>query len=518
MITPGKFSVTDVFDTNKYAHDPRNDFMNWTMVDTGTFDYAADAWGYTLGARSNGTGPMDLARWPVRSFQRAQQPGPGPAIQPIPVWSAKSRNAMSCGDSPARSGHRLPHRGRMGSFADAIGTGAVDRRPRRHRRGAPLQQPRRRQRQPGAAGRADLGVFARAGSPTATSSPTSSPTRPDRRGRLSLSGNRWGRPDDTVGLAGVVNAITSEHEAFLNAGGLGILVGDGLLPHPGPEQIIETYYSLPVSSSSSRSIISSSSIRATTATAARRMSLPDAFTRNSDIDNSDIDRQGACRLSRRHCLASEASTCWQVGGRRMAAELDGPRLAPRSGRARQLVVFLHGYGADGNDLIGLAPRWQRLMPTVAFVAPNAPERCPGSPGYQWFPISRLDPKEMQKGVEFGGAIFRSFSRIRTRAIELPPERLALVGFSQGTMMSLQVGLRRAVKPAAIVGYSGVLAGSPPALGTEHAAAGPSDPRRCGRDDPGRRAVHVRGRARPCRCSATVHLCPASAIPSTRRVC
>jgi phospholipase/carboxylesterase len=107
-----------------------------------------------------------------------------------------------------------------------------------------------------------------------------------------------------------------------------------------------------------------------------------------------------------------------------------------------------------------------MMPTVAFAAPNAPERCPGSPGYQWFPIARLDPQEMQKGVESAAPIFEAFLEAELARLNLPPERLALVGFSQGTMMSLQVGLRRAVKPAAIVGYSGVLAGPPPALGAD----------------------------------------------------
>jgi len=81
------------------------------------------------------------------------------------------------------------------------------------------------------------------------------------------------------------------------------------------------------------------------------------------------------------------------------AELDGPRLAPRSGQARQLVVFLHGYGADGNDLIGLAEHWREFLPGAVFVAPNAPDRVPGAPsGFQWFPISRIDPHEMQNGV------------------------------------------------------------------------------------------------------------------------
>ena len=139
--------------------------------------------------------------------------------------------------------------------------------------------------------------------------------------------------------------------------------------------------------------------------------------------------------------------------------LSGPRLPPARGTATHLVVLCHGYGADGNDLIGLAPHWQRALPTVAFVAPNAPERCPGSPGYQWFPISRLDPGEVTKGVEAAAPALDAFLDAELARLELPGDRLALVGFSQGTMLSLQVGLRRAVKPAAIVGYSGMLAGA-----------------------------------------------------------
>jgi phospholipase/carboxylesterase len=139
--------------------------------------------------------------------------------------------------------------------------------------------------------------------------------------------------------------------------------------------------------------------------------------------------------------------------------LSGPRLPPARGAATHLVVLCHGYGADGNDLIGLAPHWQRLLPTVAFAAPNAPQRCPGSPGYQWFPISRLDPAEVAKGVESAAPALDAFLDAELARLELPPDRLALVGFSQGTMLSLQVGLRRAVKPAAIVGYSGMLAGA-----------------------------------------------------------
>ncbi len=147
--------------------------------------------------------------------------------------------------------------------------------------------------------------------------------------------------------------------------------------------------------------------------------------------------------------------------------LSGPRLPPARGAATHLVVLAHGYGADGNDLIGLAPHWQRLLPTAAFVAPNAPELCSaGGGGYQWFPISRLDPHEMARGVESVAPVFENFLDAELSRLNLAPDRLALVGFSQGTMLSLHVGLRRAVKPAAIVGYSGMLAGAPPVLGED----------------------------------------------------
>ncbi|HEY1711028.1 MAG TPA: prolyl oligopeptidase family serine peptidase [Rhizomicrobium sp.] len=145
----------------------------------------------------------------------------------------------------------------------------------------------------------------------------------------------------------------------------------------------------------------------------------------------------------------------------MPRPLSGPRLPPLRGKATHLVVLCHGYGADGNDLIGLAPHWQRELPSVAFVSPNAPEPCPGAPGYQWFPISRLDPAEMRKGVESAAEVLNAFLDAELARLELPHDRLALVGFSQGTMMSLHVGLRRATRPACIVGFSGTLAGEAP---------------------------------------------------------
>src|SRR5262252_7580744 len=139
------------------------------------------------------------------------------------------------------------------------------------------------------------------------------------------------------------------------------------------------------------------------------------------------------------------------------AELDGPRLEPRSPPARQLVVFLHGYGADGNDLIDIGRAWQGLLPQAAFVSPHAPEPCGQAPaGRQWFPLTFRDPNERWTGVNKAAPILASFLDAELKRRNLPPSALALVGFSQGTMMALHAGLRRATAPFAIVGYSGIL--------------------------------------------------------------
>ena len=140
----------------------------------------------------------------------------------------------------------------------------------------------------------------------------------------------------------------------------------------------------------------------------------------------------------------------------MAAQLDGPRLEPRSGAARRLVVFLHGYGADGNDLIEIGRAWQQLLPDTAFVSPHAPEPCAGAPmGRQWFALTFRDPDERWRGVNAAAPILNAFLDAELERRKLPPSALALVGFSQGTMMALHVGLRRPTPPAAIVGYSGL---------------------------------------------------------------
>ncbi len=141
----------------------------------------------------------------------------------------------------------------------------------------------------------------------------------------------------------------------------------------------------------------------------------------------------------------------------MAAAIDGPRVAAKSGKARQLVVFLHGYGADGTDLIEIGRQWRAFLPDADFVAPNAPERCTMSPmGRQWFPLTMRDPEERWRGVIGARPILDAFLDAELEKRGLDERALALVGFSQGTMMALHVGLRRAIAPRAILGYSGIL--------------------------------------------------------------
>ena len=138
--------------------------------------------------------------------------------------------------------------------------------------------------------------------------------------------------------------------------------------------------------------------------------------------------------------------------------LDGPRLPPAAGgAAKSLVVFLHGYGADGNDLIGLGREWARDLPHTAFVSPNAPELCPGTPtGRQWFPLSMRDPQEFARGVARARPALDVFLDAEFGRHGLDERASALVGFSQGTMLALHVGPQRKRQFAGILGYSGLL--------------------------------------------------------------
>jgi high affinity Mn2+ porin len=249
VLTVGKFAVTDIFDTNKYAHDAKSDFMNWALIDTGTFDYAADAWGYTYGAAAE----WYQGDWTVRGgvFDLTVVPNStelDPTFDQFQWIGEVERRYLIAGQPGKVALTGFLSRAHMGSFQDAIALAAITGGPtdiaavRRYnsRGGVSLNLEQQITEQ--------IGVFARAGWANGNIEPFEF-TDIDRTvaAGVSLNGKQWGRPDDTVGLAGVVNGISGVHRAFLNAGGLGILVGDGMLPHPGLEQIVEAYYQLPVS-------------------------------------------------------------------------------------------------------------------------------------------------------------------------------------------------------------------------------------------------------------------------------
>jgi high affinity Mn2+ porin len=251
VITIGKFGVADAdvkgtFDSNQYAHEPRTDFLNWALVDTGTFDYAADAWGFTYGTLVEWyKGP-----WTLRGglFDLSIVPNStelDPRFSQF-QWDSEIERRYKLWEQPGKL--RITgflSRGRMGSFEDAIQLSEVTGQPadiaavRDYRSRGGISINLEQQLTP------DLGVFARAGVADGNIEPFDfTDIDGTVAAGVSLSGKKWGRPDDTWGLAGVINGISNVHEAFLNDGGLGIVVGDGKLPHPGLEQIIETYYSL----------------------------------------------------------------------------------------------------------------------------------------------------------------------------------------------------------------------------------------------------------------------------------
>ena len=149
----------------------------------------------------------------------------------------------------------------------------------------------------------------------------------------------------------------------------------------------------------------------------------------------------------------------------MPAPLNGPRLPAASGAAKGLVVFLHGYGANGDDLIDLGRHWRAALPDVAFASPHAPEPCPAAPmGRQWFAFSDAPPEDPAGAARrWAGAVaarpaIDAFLDAELGKFRLDDSRLALVGFSQGAMMALHVGLRRKRAPACILGYFGLLIG------------------------------------------------------------
>lgn len=142
-------------------------------------------------------------------------------------------------------------------------------------------------------------------------------------------------------------------------------------------------------------------------------------------------------------------------------DLDGPRFGPATrGAPDSLVVFLHGLGADGNDLIELAPILAQRLPRTAFVSPHAPFPCDMAPyGRQWFSLLDRTPAMILAGVRAAAPILDAFLDAELARHALDGSRLALLGFSQGTMMSLHVAPRRTAAVAGVVGFSGALVGA-----------------------------------------------------------
>ena len=141
--------------------------------------------------------------------------------------------------------------------------------------------------------------------------------------------------------------------------------------------------------------------------------------------------------------------------------VNGSSLQPLSGgNPKQIVLLLHGFGSNGADLISLAPHWQRDLPDALFLAPNAPGRLSVlSAGYQWWPLSAFTPQALASGAASAAPAIDAFIDRKLHQYGLTEATLAIVGFSQGTMMALHVGLRRPRQVAAIVGFSGMLTGA-----------------------------------------------------------
>ncbi len=138
--------------------------------------------------------------------------------------------------------------------------------------------------------------------------------------------------------------------------------------------------------------------------------------------------------------------------------LAGPEIASQSGVTKRLVIFLHGLGADGNDLISIAPMLE--LPDTHFAAPNAPFPCDMAPyGYQWFSLQDRDPTRIVKEINIAAPILSAYIDAQLAKHQLAPKDVALIGFSQGSMMSLHTAPRRAEAIAGVVGISGALFGA-----------------------------------------------------------
>jgi high affinity Mn2+ porin len=255
VLTIGKFAIVDIFDSNRYANSPKTDFLNWSLINTGTFDYAGDGWGYTYGAAAEWyqnswtlrAGVFDLSATPAGG----NSPNGGVLDSTFQQYAfvAEIEKRYELWGQPGKfKVTGFLNRGRAGRFQDSITLAQITGES------ADITAVRRYTGRPGVSINLEqqiadtVGVFARAGWADGNIEPWDF-TDIDRTvaGGVSINGKKWGRPDDTIGIAGVVNNISGVHQAYFNAGGLGILIGDGQLPNPGLEKIFETYYSYALS-------------------------------------------------------------------------------------------------------------------------------------------------------------------------------------------------------------------------------------------------------------------------------
>ena len=247
VVTVGKFSVVDIFDTNKYAHDPRSDFLNWSLVDGGAFDYAADAWGYTAG----GVAEWYQNWWTLRAglFDGSNVPNSkrlesavGRQFQSVIEAEARYDSFGQTGKVKLLGFLTLAKLGTFAGLSDYFAANpngdnvsAESVRHIRNKFGGMLniEQPLTE----------DFGLFLRA---SLSDGHTEAYDFTDIDQSISfgaaLNGNRWGRNDDNIGLAFAVNQISHAHKVYFEQGNYGPLVGDGKLLHAGPEQIIEAFY------------------------------------------------------------------------------------------------------------------------------------------------------------------------------------------------------------------------------------------------------------------------------------
>jgi high affinity Mn2+ porin len=245
-LTAGKFSVVDIFDNNSYAHDPRADFMNWAVIDSAAFDYAADSWGYTYGVAAEWT----QQDWTIRGgvFAMSSEPNAETIDKTFGQreWVAELEHRHEWREH--RGATRLLvflNQARMAYYGDAValaqGSGQV----------ADVNQVRRSASKWGFAINVeqevakDLGAFVRV---SRNSGNTEAYDFTDVNQSLtfgfSLKGNYWNQPAHTFGTALAVNGLSKEAKAYFSAGGMGILIGDGQLPHYSNEQIVEAYYAV----------------------------------------------------------------------------------------------------------------------------------------------------------------------------------------------------------------------------------------------------------------------------------